>query len=124
MALHYQTEYRIGNRGRVSRSYTGFAAFTAIMFDLIFGLVFDLAISVVGMALRLVVLTLQMSAVVLSRSWSVLVTLIAAVVAILTLPFVALHHSVNQLRSRIESSRPDLHPAATAKPEWALHREV
>jgi hypothetical protein len=124
VALSYQTEYRIGNRGRISRSYTGSAALAAILLDLVFGLAFELVTIVAGLASRLVVLALQISAVVLSRSWSVLVTLMAALVAILTLPFVALHHSVNRLRSRIESGRPYHFPASTAKPDWALRREV
>ena len=47
MSLHYQTECRIGAR-RVHRSYTGYQAVVAIMFDLIFGLLFELVAAVAG----------------------------------------------------------------------------
>ena len=55
MALHYQTECRIGAR-RINRSYSGYQAFVAIVFDLIFGLLFELVASTVGLAVRLVAL--------------------------------------------------------------------
>ena len=44
MALHYQTECRLGAR-RINRSYSGYQAFVAIVFDLIFGLLFELVAS-------------------------------------------------------------------------------
>lgn len=58
MALYYRTEYRIGNRGRICRSYTGLAAFGAIVFDLGFGLIFELVTAVIGLSLRLVCMAL------------------------------------------------------------------
>lgn len=124
MALSYRTEYQIGNRGRISRSYTGVAAFGAIFFDLVFGLLFELVACVIGLALRLVVLALRLALLVLTRSWSTLVTVAAAVLSLVTLPFVMLHHAVNRLRSRIESGRRECRPASLAKPDWALAREV
>ena len=59
MALYYRTEYRIGNRGRICRSYTGLAAFGAIVFDLGFGLIFELVTAVIGLSLRLVCMALS-----------------------------------------------------------------
>lgn len=52
MALYYQTEYRLGGRGLIRRSYTGFQAFFAILFDLVFGLVFELVAGVIGLAVH------------------------------------------------------------------------
>ena len=59
MALHYQTECRLGTR-RINRSYSGFQAFVAIFFDLVFGLTFELISAVLGLAVRLVSLTLKL----------------------------------------------------------------
>ena len=124
MALSYQTEYRLGKRGRISRSYTGFAAFVAILFDLVFGLVFELVTSVVVLALRLVVLALRVVVVCLDPFVEHSGRRMAAIVAVVTLPFAMLHHSVNRLRSRIESGRRDFRTGSPAKPDWALAREV
>ena len=124
MALHYQTEYRIGGRGRISRSYTGFPAFFAILFDLVFGLVFELVVSMIGLALRIFSLAFQVALVVLTKSWSTLVAVMAATLSLLTLPFVVLHQSVDRLRSRTEASRRESYRASTIKPDWALGREV
>ena len=124
MALYYQTEYRLGGRGRISRSYTGFQAFFAILFDLVFGLVFELVAGVIGLALRLVFLALQVASVVLSKSWSTLVAIVAAALWLVTLPFVVLHQMVNRLRSRTEAGGRDYYRTSTMKPDWALGREV
>ena len=97
MALYYQTEYRLGRRGRISRSYTGFQAFCAILFDLVFGLVFELVTIVISLALRVVFRVLQVAVVVLGKSWSVLVAIMAAALFLFTLAFVVLHHAVARL---------------------------
>jgi hypothetical protein len=124
MALYYQTEYRLGKRGRISRSYTGIQAFVAILFDLVFGLVFELVSSVIGLALRLVILVVQLAVVVLRKSWSTLIVLMAALVFVLTLPFVLLHQAVARLRTRIEADRRGSYAVSTIKPDCALSREV
>jgi hypothetical protein len=125
MALYYQTEYRLGRRcGRITRSYTGFQAFLAIVLDLVFGLFFELITGAIGLALRLICLTVQIGFAFVRLSWSTLVAVTAALVSLLTLPFVALHHAVDRLRSRIEADRCRSYPASTIKPEWALNREV
>ena len=124
MALHYQTEYRIGGRGRISRSYTGFPAFLAIFFDLVFGLVFELVVGVIGLAMRIVFLALHVALVVMTKSWSTLVAVMAAALSLFTLPFVVLHQSVDRLRSRTEASRRESFRASIIKPDWALGREV
>ena len=124
MALSYQTEYRLGCRGRIRRSYTGYQAFFAIFFDLLFGLVFELVASVIGLAMRLVFRVLQVAVVVLCKSWSTLVAVMAVVVSLLTLPFVVLHQAVDRLRSRTRAGKRDFYRAATIKPDWALGREV
>ena len=81
MALYYQTEYRLGGRGRISRSYTGFPAFLAIFFDLVFGLVFELVVGVIGLALRIVSLAFQVAVLVMTKSWSTLVAVMAVALA-------------------------------------------
>jgi hypothetical protein len=50
MSVRYQTEYYLGRRGRVCRTYSGIQALIAITFDLILGLIFGL----VGLGWRLV----------------------------------------------------------------------
>ena len=40
MAFSYTTEYRLGRRGRINRSYTGIQALIAIAFDLALGFCF------------------------------------------------------------------------------------
>ena len=61
MALHYQTEYRLGNRGRVCRSYTGFQAFLAITIDLVFGLLFELVFATIGLAIDFGILAVHLA---------------------------------------------------------------
>ena len=125
MALYYQTEYRLGRRhGRITRSYTGFQAFLAIVLDLVFGLFFELITGAIALALRLIHLTLRIGFAVLRKSWSTLVAVMAAVVSLLTLPFVALHHAVDRLRSPVLADRRRSYAASAIKPEWALNREV
>jgi hypothetical protein len=124
MALHYQTEYRLGNRGRICRSYTGFQAFLAICFDLIFGLVFELFSTVISLAMRMVVLAVQLVVQLLKVNWRILVAAMTLMVYILTLPFALIHEAVDRLRSQDRSSRLDNHPTSTGKPDWAFSREV
>ncbi len=50
MAIEYRTEYGLGRRGRVCRTYTGIQAMIAIAFDLALGLAFG----VIGLVLWLV----------------------------------------------------------------------
>ncbi len=50
MTIEYHTEYRLGRRGRVCRTYGGIQAMIAIAFDLALGLAFG----VIGLVLRLV----------------------------------------------------------------------
>ena len=60
MALHYQTEYRLGHRGRIPHSNTGYQAFVAIAIDLVFGSV-QLVFSVIAMALQIAILMVMWS---------------------------------------------------------------
>jgi hypothetical protein len=125
MALYYQTQYRLGRRGgRVCRSYSGFQAFVAILFDLVFGLIFELVSSVIAMAFRLFVLALQLAAQVLKISLSIVVVVLTTVLYILTLPFALLHQTVVGFKPPVRADRDDLYSGAPLKPEWALSREV
>jgi hypothetical protein len=124
MALYYRTEYRLGGRGRISRSYTGLQAFVAIVFDLLFGLVFELVMSVISVTLRLGFLALRIGLMVLTRSWRTMVAVTAAILSVVTLPFVVLHHTVNRLRARPEDGPRSSYAASTIKPDWALSHEV
>ena len=126
MALHYQTEYRVGNRGRICRSYTGFQALIAIVFDLVFGLTFELVALIVALAARLVVLAARLVLRVLAVNWKLMVAGMTLLVYLITLPFAVIHEAVNRFRSRGESVSDDAepHPAPTLKPAWALSREV
>jgi hypothetical protein len=126
MALHYQTEYRLGNRGRICRSYSGFQALIAIVFDLVFGLAFELVTMVFALAVRLVILTTRLVVRVLTVNWKILVAAMTLLVYLLTPPFALLHEAVNRFRSGDESGPDDTqsYPTSNLKPSWALSREV
>jgi hypothetical protein len=126
MALHYQTEYRLGTRGRICRSYTGFQAFVAICLDLIFGLFFEFLATMIALTARLVVWALRLFVRVLKVNWKILVAAMTLIVYILTLPFALLHAAVDRLRSRGEADPGDPRPCAASspKPSWAFSREV
>jgi hypothetical protein len=126
MALHYQTEYRLGNRGRVCRSYTGFQAFVAIGLDLVFGLFFELVFVMIGLGIRFAGLAVQLAVRLLRINWRIMVAAMTFVVYAVTLPFVWIHQAVDRFRTRDGVERPDswARPDATAKPSWAFSREV
>jgi hypothetical protein len=126
MALHYQTEYRLGNRGRVCRSYTGFQAFIAIAIDLVFGLLFELVFSVIGLAMRIAVLAVHLAVRLLQLYWRILVATMTFVVYAVTLPFVWIHEIVDRLRTRARNDAPagQWDQGPTRKPDWAFGREV
>jgi hypothetical protein len=126
MALHYQTEYRLGNRGRICRSYTGFQAFVAIVFDLVFGLLFEFVSTAISLAARLVVLAVQLMVQLLTIHWKILVAAMTFLVYVVTLPFALLHEAVDRLRSGSPAGRtePQPDPTSLRKPSWALSREV
>jgi len=126
MALRYQTEYRIGDRGRVCRSYTGFQAFVAIGLDLVFGLCFELASSVLSLAMMLAISTVRFVFRVMRIHWRILVAAMTFVVYMVTLPFAWIHLGVDRLRSGEPSGWPasDSEPHPVIKPSWDLGREV
>jgi hypothetical protein len=125
MALYYQTQYRLGRRGgRVCRSYSGFQAFMAILFDLVFGLVFELVSSVIALAFRLAILTLQLVVQVVRITWSVVVAALTIVLYVVTLPFALLHEMLARLKPPVSAEPESAYGGATQKPEWAFSREV
>jgi hypothetical protein len=126
MALHYQTEYRLGNRGRICRSYTGFQAFVAIAFDLVFGLFFELVFAAVGLAIKVAVLTLHLAVRMIQLYWRLLVAAMTLVVYVVTLPFVWIHQAVDRFRSGGRDGRAGDGWGSTppSKPSWAYSREV
>jgi hypothetical protein len=127
MAIYYQTEYRLGNRGRICRSYTGFQAFLAIFFDLIFGLFFEVVSAAISLAFRLVLLAVHLMIRLIQVNWKILVAAMTLIVYIVTLPFALLHEAVDRLRSPREpepTDAPSPRPASPLKTSWALSREV
>jgi hypothetical protein len=126
MALHYQTEYRLGDRGRICRSYTGFQAFAAIGLDLVFGLLFELVSSAIGLGIRILALAIRLVVRMLRINWRILVAVMTFVVYVVTLPFAWIHLTADGLRSRgkIERPQPGASPDPVLKPSWALSREV
>jgi hypothetical protein len=125
MALYYQTEYRLGRRGRVSRSYTGIRAFVAIVTDLTFGLCFELVSGLIVLALRIIALALGLVAQVLRVNWKIIVVVMSTVVYVLTIPFVLLHRVV--ARVEWDARYRQEHSAGAApilKPDWGLGQEV
>lgn len=126
MALHYQTEYRLGNRGRICRSYTGFHAFVAIGLDLVFGLFFELVCLILGTAMQFVGLAVQLAVRLLRINWRILVAAMTFIVFAITLPFVWIHQAVDRFRSPDGREPLDSwgRPDAVGKPDWAFSREV
>ena len=106
MALHYQTEYRLGNRGRICRSYTGFQAFVAIGLDLVFGLFFELVCSIFGLAIQFAGLAVHLAVRLFRIYWRIMVAAMTFVVYAVTLPFAWIHQAVSRFRSR-DGREPD-----------------
>jgi hypothetical protein len=123
MALHYQTECRIGAR-RIHRSYNGYQAFAAIFFDLIFGLLFELVATILTLAFRLVGISIQLAVQILKGSMKVMVAVMTALVFTLTLPFALLHRAIAGLAPRGQGWRRDDFAGSVRKPYWAMSREV
>jgi hypothetical protein len=125
MALHYQTEYRLGRRyGRVCRSYTGFRAFLAIVLDLTFGMVFELVCGVITFALRLAALAIQLVAQVLKFNWRILLVAMTMVVYVVTAPFALLHRVVERVRWERPYQQPRSESGPVLKPDWGLGQEI
>jgi hypothetical protein len=101
MAFHYTTEYRLGRRGRVSRTYGGLQALIAITFDLALALVFGLIGLGMQAARRCLVAAYRVA------RWCVM-TAYRVVVALLGLPLRAIRGL-----SFASSAR------TVAKPAWA-----
>lgn len=106
MAFQYTTEYRLGRRGQVCRTYDGLQALIAIAFDLALALVFGL----VGLGLR-TVRWCVMTAYRVAR-WCVM-TAFRMAVALLGLPLRAI-----RAVSLASSGR------GAAKPAWASFDEL
>jgi hypothetical protein len=126
MALHYQTEYRLGQRGRVCRSYTGYQAFVAIVIDLVFGLCFELVFSVIALAMQIAVLAVHMAVRILRLYWRVLVGVMTFAVYMATLPFAWIHATIDRFRSA-DNDKPadaDWGQGPARKPDWAFGREL
>jgi hypothetical protein len=123
MALHYQTECRMGTR-RINRSYSGYQAFVAIFFDLVFGLLFELVASVLGLTFRLVSFSIRLAIHILKRSWKVLIAAMAVLVFTLTLPFVIVHRAIARLAPASRLWPRERFVGSVGKPDWAFSREV
>jgi hypothetical protein len=123
MALHYQTECRMGTR-RINRSYSGYQAFIAILFDLVFGLMFEFVATFFSLTFRLVIFLARLVIKVLRSSWRVAVAAMAALVFTLTLPFVFLHRAIARLAPASRFWPRERFAQAAQKPDWAYSREV
>jgi hypothetical protein len=123
MALHYQTEVRVGTR-RINRSYSGYQAFVAILFDLVFGLLFELVATLMTLTFRLVTFSVRLAAQLLKCSWRVLVAAMAALVFTLTLPFVILHRGIARFAPSVRFWPREGFARSVTKPDWGMGREV
>jgi hypothetical protein len=126
MALHYRTEYRLGDRGRVCRSYTGFQAFVAIALDLVFGLFLEFVFATIGLAMAIFVLAVHLVVRILQLYWRAMVAMMTFVISVVTLPFVWIHLTVERLRKggARESTGDRWSTTPPPKPSWAYGREV
>ena len=93
MALHYQTECRLGTR-RINRSYSGYQAFVAIVLDLVFGLLFEFVATLLNLTFRLLAFSFRLALQIWKHTWRFLVAGMTALVFTLTLPFVILHRAI------------------------------
>ena len=123
MALHYQTECRMGTR-RISRSYSGYQAFVAILFDLVFGLFFEFVAMFVSLTFRLLIFAGRLVIQVLKSSWRVAVAAMAVLVFTLTLPFVLVHRAIARLAPASRFWPREGFAQSAQKPDWAFSREV
>lgn len=110
MGLYYQTEYRLGRRGRVFRNYTGIKAFLAIGFDLCFLLMFDFLFAMLFFGLRTI---LRLSTKVLS-----------AVAYTLSVPFRLARWASLELQRRITTVDERENSRSPLKPAWNGFDEV
>jgi hypothetical protein len=124
MAIYYQTEYRMGRRGRVCRYYTGLQALVAIFFDLTFGLAFELISIAIRLMSRLFLTAVKLGVELLRGSWKILVAAVTVLVYLATLPFALLNQWAGWLRTRLRTSHHNAVGGPSAKPEWALGREL
>ncbi len=126
MSLSYQTEYRLGDRGVIRRSYTRFQAFIAIGLDLVFGLAFEFVGIALAWAGRAIAWSARHVARLLVCYWRFLVAAMTLVISMVTLPFVVLHGCAEWLRSRDRGGplgdEPDR--SAVDKPSWAYARDL
>jgi hypothetical protein len=126
MSLYYHAEYRVGTRGgRVYRSYSGFRAFLAILFDLVFGTVCDVVAAVITLATRALVLSVHLAVELVKLCWRMLVFVMTAIIQVLALPYRLL------LQNRIDPPSLERRPAPVCmprgrvlKPDWGFGREV
>jgi hypothetical protein len=129
MPLYYQTEYRLGGRGRVLRTHTGFRAFIAIAADLVSVFTFELLFGLVGLAAQLLIQAAR-------GVWLALVAAMALAVSLVMLLFRVARRILavagpaaasppKRAEGRIPVS-PQPHTGAgwAAKPAWSLAREV
>jgi hypothetical protein len=128
MPLFYQTEYRLGDRGRVLRTHTGLRAFIAIAADLVSLFTFELLFGLVGLAAQLLIQAAR-------GVWLALVAAMALAVSLVMLLFRVARRILavagpaaspsKRAEDRIPVS-PQPHTGAgwAAKPAWPLAREV
>jgi hypothetical protein len=125
MGLSYQAEYRIGRRGgRVCRSYTGFRAFLAILFDLVFGTFFDALGALFALVARLLILSVHLAVEVVKLSLRVLVFAITAVFHLLALPYQLMQRRIASPRWQRWPDPVGMPRGRALKPDWGLGREV
>ena len=125
MGLHYQAEYRIGRRGgRVCRSYSGFRAFLAILFDLVFGTLFDVLAAAFGVAIAALFLSAQLVIELVHLCWRMLVFVMTAVFQVMALPYRLMQSKMDSPAWQRFSAPIGMPRSRAQKPDWGLGREV
>jgi hypothetical protein len=125
MGLYYHAEYRFGPRGgRVCRSYSGFRAFLAILFDLVFGTLFDVISAVLTLAARALFLSVQLAVELLKLCGRLLVFVMTALVQVLALPYRLMQSSIDPPRRERRPAPVGMPRGRALKPDWGLGREV
>jgi hypothetical protein len=124
MALFYQTEYRMGRRGRICRTYTGLQALVAIAIDLVFGLLFEFVLIAANLLSRAILLAFHLAVELLRIVWNVLLAVMTVLVYLVTLPFALIHQGADWLWSQLGPRQPEADQGSVRKRDWVLSREV
>jgi len=96
----------------------------AILFDLVFGSLFDVLAAVFALVTRLLILSVHLAVELVKLSWRLLVFVMAAVIRVLALPYRILQRGIDSPRLQRWPAPIGMPRGRAPKPDWGLGREV